>query len=134
VGAAVNLWHARARYVGDERGVIPVIVVLVGSLLVGGYALTGGDPLGKFFEILGGMVEGLAQLAGHIVDTLPDAEDLNIEVAEGWIVGYNMLNGFLPLGEALLYAGILLSAILLHFGWRIAVIVWHLIPKPLSGT
>jgi hypothetical protein len=44
------------------------------------------------------------------------------------------MNGFLPLSEALAFGGVYVSTLLGIFGFRLAVTVWHLIPKPLMGT
>jgi hypothetical protein len=73
-------------------------------------------------------------MADAIVGQLPEAGDLGIDVPSGWIQGYGMLNTFLPISEALAFALIYVTAITAAFGARLAVLIWHLIPKPGVGT
>lgn len=86
------------------------------------------------FSWLGSVVDALAGLAASVLDLLPDAEDLNLEIPSGWIIGYTWANTVLPLTEAL---GLMTAVIAINVGavvYRAAVVAWHLIPKPGIGT
>lgn len=99
--------------------------------------VTGGEGLdifGAFMGIIGGIVDALATVANHIVDLLPDMPDLNIPDLSGLVVGYNQVNTWLPLSEAIAGSVLVLAAVNAAFVFRVAVTVWHLIPKPFSGT
>lgn len=109
---------------------MPVLIVAVVGTLVGGVVL-GVDPVVDFVK---GAVEALASVADAAIGLLPDAEDLNIDPVTGWIRGYAMFNTFLPITEALVMIAALIGIRLAIFAWRLADRVWHLIPKPLSGT
>jgi len=69
-----------------------------------------------------------------LLDLLPNAADLGLEAPTGWIRGYNVLDTFLPLHEALAAIAVILGVYVVVFGWRLAVTVYHLIPKPGMGT
>lgn len=79
------------------------------------------------------IIDGLLALASGVIALLPDA-DPNFSIPEGWLVGYAWVNSFLPLSECLAFAGLIAGALVLHMTWRMAVTVYHLIPKPLAGT
>jgi len=103
-----------------------VIEDIVGGLVDG---LAGGFDL-----IVGGLIDGLARLAQQVVELLPEASTLALPDMSGWLLGYNWLNSFLPVGEALGYAGVMLAIYGGILVYRLAVVVYHLIPKPLAGT
>jgi hypothetical protein len=113
-----------------EHGLIPVIIVGVVATLVGGVAL-GIDPVVDFVK---GAVEALAAVADAAIALLPDASDLDLDAQTGWLRGYSYFNTFLPIPEALGMVAVLITVRLAIFTWRLADRVWHMIPKPLSGT
>lgn len=113
--------------IGDAVGGI------VGGIagLVGGVAET---AVGAVMQWLGLAVEGMATIAAGVINLLPDAGDVVPDIPDGWIVGYAMLNTFLPVSEALAGAGLLLGIYAALGVFKLAVVVYHLIPKPLMGT
>jgi len=116
---------------------VPDILGIAGDL-VGGLLGLAGDAvataIGAVMGWLGTAVEAVAQLAMRVVALLPDATDLGFSIPSGWLHGYAMLNTFLPLAEALaivlVFTGVAVAGTL----FRIAVVVYHLIPKPMMGT
>jgi len=80
------------------------------------------------------VAKAVAAVAGVVVSLLPDAADLGLSIPGGWITGYTWLNSFLPLSEALGVVTIFLGIMLALLAFRVAVIVYHLIPKPGIGT
>jgi len=106
---------------------------LVGGLggLLGGAANT---AVGAVMGWLGTAVEAVAQLALSVVEKLPDATDLGFSIPSGWIYGYSLLNTFLPVSEALAIVLIFTAIAVGGTIFRLAVTVYHLIPKPMMGT
>lgn len=76
----------------------------------------------------------MAVIAGSVLDLLPDVGDVMPDVPSGWIMGYATFNSFLPLAEGLAFATIMLTAYAGLGLWKLAVTIYHLIPKPLMGT
>lgn len=105
-----------------DGGPVDVVIDVVGSLL------------GVVFTVIGAIVGVFAQMVANILDLLPDATDLALEIPSGWLYGYSWLNGFVPLSEMLAFAVILAGAQLVPVVWRSAVTLYHLIPKPMIGT
>lgn len=113
-----------------EHGLIPVVVVGIVGVIAGGVAL-GIDPVVDFAKAV---VDGLAKVADAAIGLLPDAGDLNLDAQTGWLTSYAYFNTFLPVSETLGMVGVLIGIRLAVFAWRMADRIWHLIPKPLSGT
>lgn len=93
-----------------------------------------GSALQAVVDWLLSVVGALATLATGVIELLPMAEDLNLDLPDGWVYGYSFLNTFLPISEAL---GLLTAVVALHVGaiaYRLAVVAYHLIPKPAVGT
>lgn len=111
----------------SEAGIAPVAVILAG--VIGTGILTG-----WIWEPVKLIAEAFAPVADAVLDLLPDAEDLNLEIPSGFILGFSFLNTFLPLTEALAAIAGFVLIIVAGIGWRIAVTVYHLIPKPGVGT
>lgn len=110
---------------------------IVGQL-IGGLLGIGGDIIntafGAFMSFVGSAVNAVAGLADHVVALLPDATDLGLSIPSGWIYGYSILNTFLPLSEALTAVAIFTAIVVGGIAYRLAVTVYHLIPKPFMGT
>lgn len=110
---------------------------LVASI-VGGLLGLAGDAVGTAVQAvmswLGTAVEAVAQLAMHVVDLLPDAADLGLTIPSGWLHGYALLNTFLPISEALTAITLFTTVVVGGIAFRLAVTVYHLIPKPWMGT
>jgi len=104
---------------------MPVLVLAV----VGVGVLTGWiwGPINEVAKVL-------AAVAGVVVSMLPDAADLGLTIPGGWITGYTWLNSFLPLTEALALVSIFVGIMLALLAFRVAVIIYHLAPKPGMGT
>lgn len=113
------------------------IVDFVGGI-VGGILDIGGDivatAVGAVMSWLGTAVEAMAAVAENVIDLLPDAADLGLEIPGGWIYGYSIVNTFLPISEALAFVAVFTVLVIGAVAFRLAVIVYHLIPKPLMGT
>jgi len=86
------------------------------------------------YGLVSGLVDALASLVAQVLSFLPDAADLGLSTSSGWIRAYGLLDTFLPLHEALGYATILAGVITAGILWRLAVTIYHLIPKPFVGT
>lgn len=131
--------RAPCRHAG-EHGLIPVLGILAaaGVGLVIDQLVNNGEIGATLFNAFFAAVQALgdAVFAGieAMIGALPDAGDLGIEVPTGIVQGYALLNTFLPLAEALVLAGLALAAYGTLFAWRLAVMIYHLIPKPLMGT
>lgn len=114
-----------------------MIVDVVGGL-IGGLLDIAGDiintAVGAVMSFVGSVVDGLAVLADAAVDLLPDTPDLGLDIPSGWIYGYTILNTWLPLTEALTMAGVFTAIVTAIIAFRLAVTVYHLIPKPFVGT
>jgi hypothetical protein len=112
----------------------------LGSAVCSGLqAIGANDPAGAIvaavMDFIGTLAAGLAQLAQDtILNALPDAPDLGIPSLGGLVVGYAWLNTFLPIDTGITVAGLLLAAMLAKFAFRVALTVWHAIPKPFMGT
>jgi hypothetical protein len=110
---------------------------IVGGIVSGILGL-GGDiistAVGAVMTFVGSVVNALAALADHAISILPDATDLGLSVPSGWIYGYTFLNTFLPVSEALAMVGIFTAIVVGGILFRLAVTVYHLIPKPFVGT
>jgi len=116
---------------------MPDIPQIVGNLVGGLLGLLGdaaSTAVGAVMSWLGTAVEAVAQLAMRVVQLLPDATDLGFTIPTGWLHGYSMLNTFLPLSEALAIVLVFTAVAVAGTAFRIAVTVYHLIPKPLMGT
>lgn len=86
------------------------------------------------FDFIKSVVGGLMDLVGSIISGLPNAGDLGLTVPSGWIQAYSWFDTFLPLHEALGLVAMFVGIYLAIFSVRVAVFVYHLIPKPLMGT
>lgn len=73
-------------------------------------------------------------VVGGIIDALPDAQPIGAPNLAGLLVGFVWLNGFLPMDAGVTVSGLILVAMLAKFGFTSAVTIYHLIPKPFSGT
>jgi len=114
----------------SQAGIGPVVVAI--GILVGG--LVAGVLTGMIWGPINDLAQNMAKIADGVVEGLPVADDLGLDVASGWVKGYSMLNTFLPVSEALAFALIFVSVKLAILGYRLAIVVWHLIPKPGMGT
>jgi len=116
---------------------MPDIPSIVGGL-IGGLLGMAGDAVGTAVQAvmswLGSAVDAMAGVAAEVIELLPDATDLGLSIPDGWLVGYTWLNGFLPLSETLTWLGVLLTVAVAVTTWRVAVTLYHLIPKPWMGT
>lgn len=93
------------------------------------------DGVSGFLQnVVAGAIAGIAALADQVVQLLPAATDLNLPDLSGWLTGYALMNTFLPLSEALTLTGTLVAIYSALMLWRLAVKIYHLIPKPLMGT
>jgi len=123
-----------------EAGIIPILAIIAaaGAGLVIDQLINNGEVgatlFNAFFTAIQGLADAVFKVIGSMIDALPDAADLGIDIPDGFVVGYSFLNTFLPLSEALTIAGTALAGYVALFGWRLAVMVYHLIPKPLMGT
>jgi hypothetical protein len=104
-----------------------------------GHAFGANDPAGAVAAaVLGWIGDMLAALVASaetwVLSLLPDAGDLGIPDLSGLVVGFAWLNGFLALDAGVSVAGILIGATLATFAFRLALTIWHVIPKPFSGT
>lgn len=106
--------------------------------IIGGIAgLTGAiaeTAVGAVMSWLGLAVQGMAVIAGGVIDVLPDVGEVLPTVPSGWLSAYAMMNTFLPLSEALALTGVLVGIYAALGAWKLAVTIYHLIPKPLMGT
>jgi hypothetical protein len=100
----------------------------------GGGIDIGIDIFGAFMNIVYGIINALLAVVNGIIDLLPAMPDLHLPDLSGWAYGYAFLNAHLPLGEAVSGAAMVLAAMSASFTWGAAVKVYHLIPKPMSGT
>jgi hypothetical protein len=101
--------------------------------VVGGLLGTG-LLTGVIWGPIGILAGGLFSIADAAIGLLPDATDLGLVIPGGWIYGYSIVNTFLPLTEALAFAGVFVSLIVGGIVFRTAVTIYHLIPKPGVGT
>jgi hypothetical protein len=106
---------------------VPLLVAALGIGVVGLFT-------GLIWGPVGEAVKALAAVADGVVGLLPDATDLGLSIPSGWLHGYTLLNTFLPLSEALGLISVILVVVTAGLAARIAVVVWHLIPKPGVGT
>lgn len=106
---------------------------VIGGLLGIGQDIIG-TAVGAAMSWLGFAVDAMAQAAAEVMNLLPDAGDLGLTVPSGWLLGYGWLDGFLPLHETVAFLGVLVTAAMAVVAWRVAVVVYHLIPKPWMGT
>lgn len=106
--------------------------MIAGLLGFGGEMV--GTAVGAVMGYVGSVVEGLALIAARVVDLLPEATDLGLEIPGGWLLGYSMVNSFLPLSEALAFVVVLVGIQAVALLARLAVVTYHLIPKPFVGT
>jgi hypothetical protein len=83
---------------------------------------------------LGTVIQGLAAIASQVVALLPPAEDLGLSIPDGFVQGFSLFNQFLPLTELFALMGVLAAAAIATVAWHLGLTVYHLIPKPLSGT
>lgn len=90
--------------------------------------------VGALFTAIGAVVDALAAVAARVVGLLPDAGDLGLSVPSGWIVMYSWADRILPLHEALALFGIITATAVAPIVYHVAITVYHLIPKPFSGT
>lgn len=97
--------------------------------LLGASVLTG-----VIWGPIGVIVQGLIGLAHLVIGLLPDAGPLGLAVPTGFIYAFDVLNTFLPLAEALAFVGVLVTAAMAVMTFRLAVTIYHLIPKPGIGT
>jgi len=82
--------------------------------------MIGIPDVGKFVEfVLQQIVKFFADIAHTMIDLLPNAADLNIDIPSGWIRGYTFFDTFLPLHEALAMVGLLLAIYAVVFAWRL---------------
>ncbi len=112
----------------SEAGVAPAILaILAGGAILG--LLTGiiWGPVGEAIKVLASVADG-------VVAKLPDAGNLGLTVPAGLIYGYTIMDTFLPLHEALTLVVGIVALIVAGITLRVAVMVWHLIPKPGIGT
>jgi hypothetical protein len=111
-----------------------VPLVIAGVAVAGvlwGFFSSGDDPVVAFAKHL---ADGLATMADGAISLLPAASDLHLSAQTGWLWGYSYMNRIVPIPEVLAFVAILAGVRVGIFTWRLAVNIWHLIPKPLAGT
>jgi hypothetical protein len=105
--------------------------VLIGVAVAG---LAAGVLTGFIWGPIKEIADAVAKIADVVVGQLPDASNLGLAIPSGWVKGYSLLDSFLPLHEALGFVAIILGIVVAGVTWRVAVVVYHLIPKPGTGT
>jgi len=115
------------------------IIILFAAVAAAITTFAPDSPVAGALNAVFGFVKDVALgFTGAVVSTviglLPDAADLGITIPSGWINGYDWLDSFLPLHEALAFVAIFLALIAAVGAFRLAVLIYHLIPKPFSGT
>ena len=93
-----------------------------------------GTILNAFFGAVQAIGDAVFAAVGGVINVLPNAADLDLHVPSGVIGAYNFLDAFLPMHEALAFGAIYIGALLAIAAFRLAVTIYHLIPKPLMGT
>lgn len=106
---------------------------VIGGLLDLG-AAAARTAVGAVLTFVGGVIDTLARAAAAVLELLPDAGDLGLEVPAGFIQGWSIFDQFLPLHETFAMLAVLVVASLLPIGWHLGITIYHLIPKPFSGT
>jgi hypothetical protein len=87
-----------------------------------------------FFTAVQAIADAVFAGIGGIVGTLPMADELDFEIPSGVILGYALVNGFFPLDLTIQLGAAYIGALVAIFAFRLAVLVYHLIPKPMMGT
>lgn len=105
--------------------------VVIGAVVA---SFVAGVLVGFIWDPIRAIAEVMAAMADVVVSQLPVAADLGLTPTSGWVKGYAMLNTFLPLTEALTLAGLMVALVVAGIALRVAVMVYHLIPKPGMGT
>ena len=109
---------------------MPDIIGAVGGFL-GGLVGTAANIV---WAPIKAVVDGLAAVADGVVSMLPNATDLHLSIPSGWLIGYSWVDSFLPVHEAITAAGMFVTIVTGLFVFRVAVLIYHLIPKPGIGT
>lgn len=106
---------------------------LVGAI-AGLVASLVGAVVGALFSFLGAVLDFFAGLVAELLELLPDAADLGLEIPSGWLIGFQTMDAILPLHEALFWFGFMVGLRAAITLWHLAVRLYHLLPKPLMGT
>jgi hypothetical protein len=106
----------------------------VGGVELPTLADAGAAIIDAVMAVVGGIVDALLAIVNVIIDLLPDAPDLGLSIPAGWIVAYTWIDQIVPLHEALFWTGTLAAAAMAPVVFHLAIAIYHLIPKPFSGT
>lgn len=80
------------------------------------------------------IVQAFLGLISNVIGLLPNAGSLSIPDLTGWVPFYSFADQLLPVHEGLQMGALVVGVRLAIFAVQGAAFVWHLIPKPFSGT